>query len=120
MKRSFIVVALSFAATVAFSQTSELGAPDPQRVGVDSAQQKLKEVSVDKFEAAGFWLSSMSTDEGYATTRLFEGGPSGKQPLEEEKDMNVQDKYVLGTRVDFLRRGNTSLTLYPIDRKSVV
>jgi hypothetical protein len=114
MKRAFIVVAFTLAAAGAFSQSSELGSPDPQRVGVDSAQQKLKEVSVDKFEAAGFWLSSMSTDEGYTTTRLFEGGPAGKQPLEDEKDMNIQDKYVLGTRVDFLRRGNSSITLYPI------
>lgn len=114
MKRTFIVVAFSLAAAFAFSQSSELGAPDPQRVGVDSAQQKLKEVSVDKFEAAGFWFSSISSDEGYTTTRLFEGGPAGKQPVEDEKDMNIPDKYVLGTRVDFLRRGNTSIQLYPI------
>lgn len=114
MKRASIAVIFSLVAVFAFSQASELGTPDAQRVGAESAQQKLKEVSVDKFEAAGFWLASMSTDEGYPTARLFEGSPAGKKPLEEEKNLNLQDKYVLGTRVDFLRRGNTDFTLYPV------
>ncbi len=93
---------------------ADVGAPNPEKIGVDAAQQKLKEVSVDKFENAGFWLSSMSTDEGFTTTRLFEGSPAGKQPIPDEKGLNIQDKYVLGTRVDFLRRGATSFLIYPI------
>lgn len=114
MKRALTAVFFSFVAVLAFSQTSELGTPDPQRIGVDAAQQKLKEVSVDKFEAAGFWLSTMSSDQGYTTTRLFEGSPAGKQPVEDENDLNLPDKFVLGTRVDFLRRGHTDFTIYPI------
>lgn len=114
MKRAFVAVLLSLVAAAAFSQAAELGSPDPERVGVESAQQKLKEVSIDKFETAGFWVSNMSTDEGYVTTRLFEGSPAGKQPIEEEKDLNLPDKYVLGTRVDFLRRGYTEFKVYPI------
>lgn len=114
MKRTSIVVFFSLFAALAFSQAAELGTPDPQRVGVESSQQKLREVSIDKFEASGFWLSNMSTDEGYLTTRLFEGSPAGKQPIEEEKNLKIADKYVLGTRVDFLRRGFTSFKLYPI------
>jgi len=114
MKRAFVAVAFSLLAAGIFAQSAELGTPDPEKVGVDSAQQKLKEISVDKFENAGFWLSNMSTDEGYTTTRLFEGGPAGKVPVEEEKDLNIPDKYVLGTRVDYLRRGYSDFTIYPV------
>ncbi|GAB1483823.1 flagellar filament outer layer protein FlaA [Treponema sp.] len=114
MKRAYVAVALFLIASFAFAQNAELGAPDPERIGVEAAQQKLKEVSVDKFENAGFWLSSMSTDEGYTTTRLFEGSPAGKVPVPEEKDLNLPDKYVLGSRIDFLRRGASSFLIYPI------
>lgn len=113
MKRASFVAAFAVIAAVVFAQNTDVGTPNPEKIGVDSAQQMLKEVSVDKFEAAGFWLSDMSTDEGYTTTRLFEGGPSGKKPIEDEKNLNLPDKYVLGTRVDFLRRGYTSFTIYP-------
>jgi len=114
MKRASVAAVFAIIAGLAFAQNTEIGSPDPEKVGVDSAQQMLKEVSVDKFENAGFWLSGMSTDEGYPTTRLFEGGPAGKKPIEDEKNLNLPDKYVLGTRVDFLRRGYTSFTIYPV------
>lgn len=114
MKRASLAAVLSLFVVAAFAQQADLGTPDPEKIGVDSAQQKLKEISVDKFESAGFWLSRMSTDEGYTTTRLFEGAPAGKQPIEEEKDLDIPDKYVLGTRIDFLRRGATSFTVFPI------
>lgn len=113
MKRCIVAVILLACTTLLFAQT-EVGAPNPEKVGVESAQQKLKEVSVDKFEQAGFWISKMSSDEGFTTTRLFEGSPAGKQPIAEEKDLNIPDKYVLGTRVDFLRRGFNSFFLLPL------
>ena len=113
MKRNIFVVILLASAALVFAQT-EVGSPNPEKVGVESAQQKLKEVSVDKFEQAGFWISRMSSDEGFTTTRLFEGGPAGKTPIAEEKDLNIPDKYVLGTRVDFLRRGFNTFTLIPL------
>ncbi len=113
MKRNIVAVILVTVASVLFAQT-EIGAPNPEKVGVESAQQKLKEVSIDKFEQAGFWISKMSSDEGFTTTRLFEGSPAGKQPIPEEKDLNIPDKYVLGTRVDFLRRGYNTFTLLPL------
>jgi len=97
---------------LAFAQQG-IGAPDPQRLGIESAQQMLKEVSVDKFEHDGFWRSSMSSDEGYTTTRLFTGSPAAKEPIPDEADMNISDQYVLGTRVDYLRRGYNSFTIYP-------
>ncbi|AEJ19835.1 flagellar filament outer layer protein FlaA [Gracilinema caldarium] len=113
MKRSILAVILVTIASILFAQT-EVGAPNPEKVGVESAQQKLKEVSVDKFEQAGFWISKMSSDEGFTTTRLFEGSPAGKQPIPEEKDLNIPDKYVLGTRIDFLRRGYNTFILLPL------
>lgn len=88
-----------------------VGAPDPNRIGVDTAQQKLKEVSIDKFEASGFWSVFMASDDGFIQGRLFEGSPAGKAnepPLDERYvgiDPKTADKYVFGVRADFFRRG---------------
>jgi hypothetical protein len=115
MKRSFLTaIFLLFVGMVFAQQQTEVGSVNPEQIGVDSAQQLLKEVSVDKFEHDGFWRSFMSPDNGYATTRLFEGGPASKEALADEEGLNIPDKYVLGTRVDFLHRGVTSFTLAPI------
>jgi len=114
MKR-FLIIALIliFAVGMVYAQ-AEVGDPDPYELGIDSAQQQLKEVSVDKFEHEGFWFSHMSTDEGYTTSKLFTGGPSGKEPIPDEQSMNIPDQYVFGTRVDYLRRGYNSFTIRPI------
>jgi hypothetical protein len=115
MKRYGLIIAILIAVTgIIWAQDQEIGATNPEYIGIDAAQQQLKEISVEKFEHEGYWLSSMSSDEGYTTTRLFSGGPSGKEPLPEEENMNIPDRYVLGTRVDFLRRGHSSFTLYPV------
>ncbi|MDR0487348.1 MAG: flagellar filament outer layer protein FlaA [Treponema sp.] len=94
-------------------QANGVGASDPEMLGIESGQQELKEVSVDKFEHDGFWRSTMSGDEGYITSRLFAGSPAEKRPIPEEEGMGIPDKYVLGARVDFLRRGVNSFTVYP-------
>ena len=112
MKRYIAIVLLLAAAGFVYAQ-AEVGAPNPEAIGVDTAQQQLKEVSVDKFEHEGFWRAFMSSDTGYVTSRLFPGGPEGKEAIPEEESLNVPDRYVLGTRVDFLRRGHTSFTVYP-------
>jgi hypothetical protein len=115
MKRILIIILVFSVAAAAFAQRStEVGAPNPDSLGIDAAQQYLKEVSVDKFEREGFWRSTMSSDDGYTTARLFSGSPSGKLVIPEEEGLNIQDKYVLGTRVDFIHRGYTSFTLSPI------
>jgi len=112
--RNFLIVAIFlFIGSLIYAQQREVGSPDPQRLGIESAQQMLKEVSVDKFEHDGFWRSTMSSDEGYTTSRLFSGSPSGKEPIPDEAELNIPDKYVLGTRIDFLRRGYNSFTIYP-------
>jgi hypothetical protein len=114
MKRIFIAAVILCAAGFLFAQQNEIGSPNAERIGVDAAQQQLKEISVDKFEHDGYWLSSMSTDEGYTTTRLFSGAPQNKVPLEDEEGLNIPDRYVLGTKIDFLHRGHSSFTIFPI------
>jgi hypothetical protein len=115
MKRLSLFVLVLMAAGALFAQQrQEVGATDVERLGLDAAQQLLKEVSVEKFEREGYWRSTMSPDTGYVTTRLFAGGPLGKEAIPDEEGLNIPDNYVLGTRVDFLRRGYTSFTLYPI------
>jgi len=114
MKR-YIIAALFLiiSASLVFAQ-QEVGESDPSQNGADTAQQQLKEVSVDKFEQEGFWYSTMSSDEGYSVSRLFSGGPADKEAIEDEEGMDIPDEYVLGVRVDYLRRGHNSFTIRPI------
>jgi hypothetical protein len=115
MKRLMVIaLLLCFSGVVFAQQNVEVGTPDAQSLGIDAAQQLLKEVSVDKFEHDGYWRSTMSSDTGYVTSRLFTGGPSGKEPIPDEEGFDIPDNNVLGSRVDFLRRGHTSFTLYPV------
>ena len=115
MKR-FIIAALIvlFAVTGLFAQ-QEVGGTNVQQLGIMEAQMKLKEVSVDKFEYEGFWRVSMSNDEGIPISRLFEGGPDLEKnpPIKEEEGLNISNDYVLGVRIDYLRRGVNSFLVYP-------
>jgi len=115
MKKLLIIAFFLLVGSFLYAQTPEreIGSQEPERLGIESAQQMIKEISVDKFEHDGFWSSTMSTDEGYTTTRLFNGSPAGKEPIPEEEGLNIPDRYVLGTRIDFLRRGHNSFTIYP-------
>ena len=101
MKRLLIIILVfSVAAAVFAQQASEIGSPNPESLlGLDAAQQYLKEVSVEKFEREGFWRSAMSPDDGYTTSRLFNGAPAGKVTIPDEGGLNIQDKFVFGTRV---------------------
>ncbi|MDR2418832.1 MAG: flagellar filament outer layer protein FlaA [Treponema sp.] len=117
MKRYVIIIAVALlSATAAFAQVQGDpvdGNTATSRLGIDAAQQNLVEVSVDKFEQEGYWRASISSDNGFISSRLFKGSPAGKEPLQEEADLDIPDEYVLGARVDFLRRGHTSFTLSP-------
>ena len=110
MKKLIIVAIFLLAGGLVFGQ---VGSPDPERIGIETAQMQLMEVSVDKFEHDGFWRSHISPDFGFATSRLFYGNPAGKVPIPEEEGLDIQDIYVFGTRVDFFRRGHSSLHVYP-------
>lgn len=113
MKRFVFITLLFLLAGCIFAQ-QEIGEPNPESIGIDAAQQELKEVSVDKFENDGYWRMSMSPDEGFVRSRLFEGSPLEKEPIPEEEGMNIPDRYVLGGRVDFIRRGHNTFTIYPL------
>ncbi len=114
MKRLVIayIVLLLLAGSI-FAQATE---PVPSQIGVDSAQQALQEVSVSKFEDPGFWSVSIPLDDGFASHRRFEGGPLLKEPIEAEVEAGIEepDEFVLGVRVDFLRRGNTTISIAPV------
>jgi hypothetical protein len=115
MKRT--AVCLVFLAVVAslFAQT-QAGEPEPSRVGVDSAQQLLKEVSVTRFEDASYFYASMPVDQGLVTLRRFAGGAAEKVPIQDEVDLGIPqtDENVLGVRVDFFRRGAHTLVIAPV------
>ncbi|MDR0710441.1 MAG: flagellar filament outer layer protein FlaA [Spirochaetaceae bacterium] len=113
MKRTIVAIALLAVGAYIYAQNADAGDPDAEAIGTEEAQQELKEISVDKFEHEGYWTSYMSSDSGYVTTRLFEGGPKGKESIEDEQDQNIPDRFVLGTRVDFLHRGHMSVILRP-------
>ena len=116
--KKIIVIALSLSllAFAASAQTA-VGEPNPNNIGVDTAKQKLKVISVDKFESVGFWKAFISTDEGITQYRLFEGGPAAKvdEPIADERyvgiDPKIADKFVLGVRTDFFRRGHNEIRI---------
>ena len=118
MKKHILIVLLFLiTAALAFAQaTVPAGEPDPSLTGVTTAQQKLKEVSVIKFEDAGFWYGMMPADEGIISVRRFEGSPLDKQPIEDEEVFGIEeaDKFVLGTKVSFYRRGVASFGIRPV------
>lgn len=92
-----------------------VGDPDPAQIGIDTAQQELKEVSISKFEDAGFWRTTMPRDSGISAIRKITGGPIDKEPIpaEEELGISTPDDYVLGARVNFYKRSVTSFAVMP-------
>lgn len=91
------------------------GSPDAAAIGVDTAQQKLQVVSVSKFEDAGFWTVKMNRDFGVATLRQLPGGPLDRKPIPEEQKVGLteNDKFVLGVKIQFYKRGNVSFFIRP-------
>lgn len=92
-----------------------VGGADPQLIGIDKAQQELKEISINKFEDDGFWTGKMMRDYGFISLRRFEGAPAEKKPLEGETQAQIAelDKFVLGAKIEHLRRAVTSFTISP-------
>lgn len=107
--------AAGFVAGQSSTATVTNGGPNAEQIGADTAQQKLKEVSISKFEDGGFWSSSMSKDDGIVTLRRLPGSPLDKQPIPDEETAGIKeaDKYVLGVKVQFFRRGYTSFSIFP-------
>lgn len=112
MKRALILAILVLSAGLLFAQQN----PDPQSLGRDTAQQKLQEVSISKFEDPGFWRVYMPIDQGVIESRRFEGSANDKQPLPEEEQLGIAtpDDYVLGVKASFFRRGNAEIYIQPL------
>lgn len=84
------------------------------QIGTDTSQQMLKEISLSKFEDAGLWTASVSSDFGLAHTRRLEGGPADKEPIPDEEAAGItsEDKYVLGVKMMYYTRSAGSLFVY--------
>lgn len=102
--------------SLAAQAADNVGEPDPADIGVDTAQQKLKEVSVSKFEDAGFWSVGMSKDEGLVTLRRLPGKPIDKEPIPDEVEAGIEesDDNVLGIKVEYFKRGHSQFVLKPV------
>ena len=113
-----ITVVLSMVPASLFGQafTRAVGEPNAEEIGVDTAQQSLREVSVTRFEDAGFWFSAMPSDEGLTVLRRLPGAPLEKQPIAGEIETGImeQDQYVMGMKIHFYKRGINTFTLHPI------
>lgn len=124
-KLLLIILSLMLVCLLSFSQeaedtneTVEIGKPDAAKIGIDSSQQYLKEISVTKFEDAAFWVGNVPTDLGYITLRRLPGGTLNKVVIPEEAELGIDpkeaDKNVLGVKVDFIKRGMITFTVAPI------
>ncbi len=116
IRPTIVLLALtSLLAAPSFAQNVTVGEPNAADIGKDQAQQLLQEVSVDKFEDAAFWYASMPLDMGIATTKRLAGSPAAKQPIASETALGIKedDKYVLGAKVAFFRRGFSYFSVHP-------
>jgi hypothetical protein len=122
MKRAIIgLLILLCVAGIGFAQVERAenqpgpGQPLEQSIGVDTAQQKLKEISLSKFEDAGFWRVAISSDQGIAFARRLEGAPAAKKPIPDEEAIGIkeEDRYVLGSKTEFFRRGASTISIIP-------
>lgn len=129
MKRSkllLIATLLLVAGALAYGQTTSnvqspgpsqvsVGQPVAANIGVDTAQQNLKEVSVTKFEDPGLWRGVMPLDQGIIALRGLPGHPAGAKPLPDAQKIgiNVPDNTVLGAKVIFFKRGFDQFSILP-------
>ena len=116
--KTLLVILLILTVSVAgvFAQTtSRVGDPDPTQIGIDTAQQELKEVSISKFEDAGLWRTEMPRDAGISSVRKIEGSPIDKEPIPDEEALGIEeaDDYVLGCKANFYKRAVTSFSVLP-------
>jgi hypothetical protein len=116
MRKIILVIAMVVLLPPAFLGAQQTEGIEAERLGKDQAQQELVEVSVSKFEDVAFWGSSMMLDEGIAAIRRFEGKPMDKEPIPGEQSSDIQetDRYVLGAKVVFFRRGESSVSVFPV------
>ena len=109
-----LISGISFAQQVGEGQ--DPSTPDAGNIGVDKAQQSLKEISVVKFEDPAFFYTAMPRDQGIVLTRRLVGSPVDKEPIADEQEIGLEedDKYVLGVKVHYDRRGVNSFAVMPV------
>jgi hypothetical protein len=114
---ALLAAVVLLAGAPAFAQNVTAGSPDANAIGKDQAQQLLKEVSIEKFEDAAFWYPAMPLDMGVAESKRLQGSPQGKQPIPDEQKLGIKedDKYVLGVKVAFFRRGASYFSVHPLN-----
>ncbi len=117
MKKILIILIIAAVSAGLFAQdfTAPVGEPDPTRVGVDTAQQMLQEISLSKFEDAGMWQAIMPRDFGVASIRKIAGGPIDKEPIEAEVEAGIDevDDYVLGVKAYYYKRAMSNISIRP-------
>ena len=122
MKRLGLILFLLIFSLNAWGQATDVGVgtPDAESFGTDTSQQLLKDISIEKFEDAGFWYGSIAADLGVISLRRREGFPASralldKDRLDDEAKYNIPlGQYVLGVKVRFYRRSLTSFAVYPV------
>ena len=109
---AFVLGLLILGPGVLLAQETE---PEPENLGVDTAQQNLQEISITRFEDPGFWDVSIPIDAGIITHRRLQGSPADKEPIpaEEEAGIEVTDEYVLGVKASYFKRGATTISVEP-------
>jgi hypothetical protein len=117
MKTRGICIAILATLFISSSFAQQTSTPKADEIGKDQAQQLLKEVTVTKMEDATFWKGAMSLDNGLITIKRLEGSPQGKKPIEDEEALGIkeEDKYVIGVKVNFFRRGPSSFIVVPVN-----
>ena len=117
MKKYLVLLLIAAAAVGLYAQafTAPVGEPDPTRIGTDTSQQMLQEVSLSKFEDAGMWRAVMPRDFGVAAIRKIAGGPIDKEPIQAEVDAGIEeaDDYVLGVKAYYYKRDLSYISIFP-------
>lgn len=126
------LAALLIAAAYAWGQVQSpppnpvvVGEPVAAKIGIDTAQQALKEVYVSQFHDAGLWQGSMPLDEGLITLRGLPGHPAGAKPIPDEQKIGIAqpDNTVLGAKITFFKRGFNRfsiLAIHPLPVEGIV
>lgn len=111
----FTVIALFILTLHGYTQEG-ISEPDPGLIGIETAQQSLREISVSKFEDAAFWRGSIGADNGIITVRDKTGSPIEKEVIEGEQEAGIAevDENVLGVKVEFFRRGKIDFEIKPV------
>ncbi len=118
----YILIAVLVISMPCFSQTSnrDVNEVDPERLGNDTAQQELANITINKFEDAAFWSAAMPSDQGFISVRRLPGFPMERETLDAERIQSETDRgfalggYALGVKIQYNKRGMNYFYVYPI------